>query len=114
MNPVRGEAIAKIGGGQVVLAATIEAMAQLSQTSACTTMQDLCGRLLGIELFTTLSALRAFAQSGTDENGKELARREAGQWAAMAFTLADADQVRLAFTTILAVLFKEGNDKPGK
>lgn len=114
VNPIRGEAEVIIAGGTYVLAATMQGLAELSQTTGCTTLQALFQRLVGTELYVTAAALQAFVHSGKDADGKPLKRKEAAAAIAASFSLADTGPVQTAFMTLLAALTRKPDDKePG-
>lgn len=109
VNPIRGEAEIEIAGQKFVLAATMDALAELSRTAGCETFEELFRRLVGTELFATRAALRVLVQKGT-VGDKELKGAKAGAEAVAAYSLADMVAVQTGFVAILDALTRKPED----
>lgn len=106
INPVRGEAKAQVGDVEIVLAATMEGLAQVSAELGCQSFPDLYARLAGTELAATRAGIRAFTTAGS-RGGKTLAARAAAEAALAALTLSDLAALQVAFVTLFAALTRD-------
>lgn len=106
-NSARGEVAVRIGRLDVVLAATMEAISQVSSATGYPPLAELCRRMTSGEPATCRAALRAFVIAGEDESGSRLKRDRAAAAAVAAFRLADAGSLAEALAATLAPLFSE-------
>lgn len=109
VNAVRGEVAAKVGNVSIVMAATMEDVAKLSNALGNPTFVELARRLIGVEVVAVMAALRLFTVRG-EADGESLDRRKAGEAAAKAYRLADNEALAEAFAKVLEPLLKPVGD----
>lgn len=115
-NPARGEVAAKIGDIEIVMAATMEGLARLSQATGCETLADFYKRLAGGEIATTMAAIRLFTIRGTDGAGKALKAEPAAKAALAALSIDDVVSLQGKFIDLMSALMRKptGGDDAGK
>lgn len=89
VNPLRGEAAVKIGDIEVVLSATMDDLARLSDALGNPMFPVLAQRLVGSEPSAIRAALRVFTVRGKAADGTALKRDEAVKAALAAYALSD-------------------------
>lgn len=109
-NPIRGEAVVKIGEVEVHLATTMQGLAKLSARQGCQTLQDLYARALGVELNLVYDVLAAFTQKAILPDGEELKGAKAVKAASEAYTLSDSDAMQAALSTLLLAFTRKRED----
>lgn len=114
VNTVKGETAVKIGGVEIVLAATMEGLAQVSAATGRPTMPELFNRLLGGEIDTVLVAIRLLTRRGTDADGRPLNRRVAADEAVKAYRIVDFAALRVGLEALLEPLIGEPGEVPAK
>lgn len=117
-NPLRGEAKVTIGSVEITMAATMERLAELSDTLRCETLQDLYRRLTGAELRASREAIRLLTVSGT-QGDEKLKAHQAGQAALAELGLGDMGALQAAFLSMMAALVRDPettseDSEPGK
>lgn len=106
-NPVRGEVTVKVGGVEIVMAATMEDMAQLSDALSNPLMMDLMRRLFGMETRAVRAAIGTLTIAGKDATGKPLKAKEAIKAALDAMSYKDTVSLIEGFTTLFAPLLPD-------
>lgn len=98
-NSERGEVPLSIGGVDLVIAATMQGLAQVSGKLRCTSFSELYGKLVNVEIAAVIAGVEGLAIKG--DVGKAM----------KALTLSDLPACRDAFLTALAHSAKrsEGN-----
>lgn len=117
-NPLRGEATVTIGSVEIVMAATMERLAQLSSALGCQTLQDLYARLAGTEIAATRAAIRILTIKGS-RNGEPMKAEPAASAALTELALSDCAGLSVAFLELLTALVRvpepgEEDKEPGK
>lgn len=104
VNAVRGEVAAKVGGVSIVMAATMEDVARLSNAIGNPTFPDLGRRLLGVEIVATMAALRLFIRRGEAPDGSSLPREKAVETALANYRFSDNNALQAAFAEVMEPL----------
>lgn len=107
MNPVRGEADAKIGPITVTMALTMSGLAALSAATGRPALHELYQRLVAGEMHTVQTAIELLTIRGKKDDGSALKAPAAVRQALDALSLEDLDALRLAFAEMLTALVRE-------
>lgn len=110
VNPVRGEAVAKIGSLSIVLTMTLDDLAKVSAATGCQTLDEVYRRLHGTEPSMVMEAIRQCTQGG-EVDGKTLARPEAVSQAWSRMTIDDFNGLQGPFDKLLASLLRKSDGK---
>lgn len=104
VNGARGEVALKVGGVDLVIAATMKGLAAVSTRLGCNSLQELFLRLSGTEVAATLAAISLLTVKGDAERALE------------AIKLKDYPVIAEAFAKALSHHFEddEGNEKAAK
>lgn len=107
LNPIRGEATAKVGDVTLTLAMTMQGLANLSSTIKAVSLEELYQKLVGFELTATMAAIQAFTTGGKSDDAKDLKPKEAVALALKGFSLSDCASLQAAFSTMMVAMFRE-------
>lgn len=107
MNALRGEAEAQIGSLKVQLAMTMGDLSSISHAIGASTLPELYQKLVGVEPFTAIIALRVCAKSAVDDQDKPIKKDQVSKRVSDEFSLGDQEEVQAAFSKMLLVLTKK-------
>lgn len=113
VNPLRGEAKVRIGDVEIVMAATMERLEQLSTAIGAQTLQDLHARLIGTEIATTRAAIRILTLRG-ERNGEPMKAHQASIAALDALAINDMPALQGAFLRLLSAMVREPDPEEGR
>lgn len=110
MNPLKGEAEAKVGDITLKMAVNMDGLVRLTEATGRPTLPELYQRLLGTELSTVREAIRIFTTGGTDAAGKPMKAPGAVAAAFDRLLLSDMNPLQATFAEMLGALIRK--DEP--